>query len=81
MTRIKEVVFNEKILKDMFRNLNRERTDVIKPLENEQEQLIRNLKDLENRKSRVFELYEEGTIDKSTLAQRMEAIIAQIDVQ
>lgn len=81
LTRIKEVVFNEKILKDIVRNLNKERTDVIKPLEKEQEQLIRNLKELENRKNRVFELYKDGTIDKSTLAQRMEAIIADIDVQ
>lgn len=81
LSRIKEVVFNEKILKDIVRNLNRERTDVVKPLEKEQEQLTRNLKDLENRKNRVFELYEDGTIDKSTLAQRMEAIIADIDAQ
>ncbi|ERK28573.1 hypothetical protein CINTURNW_4204 [Clostridium intestinale URNW] len=43
--------------------------------------MTKSLKDLENRKNRVFELYEDGTIDKQTLAQRMESITAEIDVQ
>ncbi len=51
------------------------------PLEKEAEQLIRTLKELENRKNRVFELYEDGTIDKQTLAQRMENITAEIELQ
>lgn len=37
LSRIKEVVFNEKILKDIVKNLNRERKDTIIPLEREQE--------------------------------------------
>ncbi|WP_238904417.1 recombinase family protein [Clostridium sp. YIM B02506] len=81
LSRIKEVVFNEKVLKDIVKNLNRERKDIIIPLEKEQEQLTKSLKDLENRKNRIFELYEDGTIDKPTLAQRMEKITAEIDVQ
>jgi len=81
LSRIKEVVFNEKVLKDIVKNLNRERIDIIKPLEKEQEQLTKSLKDIENRKNRVFELYEDGTIDKQTLAQRMENITAEIDIQ
>lgn len=81
LSRIKEVVFNEKILSDIVKNLNRERKDIIVPLEKEQEQLTKSLRDLENRKNRVFELYEDGTIDKQTLAQRMENIIAEIDLQ
>jgi site-specific DNA recombinase len=81
LSRVKEVVFNEKILKDIVKNLNKERKDTILPLEKELEQLTRILKDLENRKNRVFELYEDGTIDKQTLAQRMENITVQIDAQ
>jgi site-specific DNA recombinase len=81
LSRIKEVVFNEKILKDIVKNLNRERKDIIIPLENEQGQLTKSLKDLEKRKNRVFELYEDGTIDKQTLAQRMKNITAEIDLQ
>ncbi len=81
LSRVKEVVFNEKILKDIVKNLNKERKDIIVPLEREQEQLTKSLRDLENRKNRVFELYEDGTIDKQTLAQRMENITAEIDVQ
>jgi hypothetical protein len=69
------------VLKDIVKNLNRERVDIIKPLEKEQEQLTKSLKDLENWKNRVFELYEDGTIDKPTLAQRMENITADIDFQ
>lgn len=81
LSRIKEVVFNERILKDIVKTLNRERKDTIKPLEKELEQLTKNLKDLENRKNRVFELYEDGTLDKQALAQRMESITAQMDIQ
>lgn len=81
LSRIKEVVFNENVLKDIVKNLNRERVNIIKPLEKEQEQLTKSLKDLENRKNRVFELYEDGTIDKQNLAQRMENITTEIDVQ
>ncbi len=81
LSRIKEVVFNEKILKDIVKNLNRGRKDIIKPLEKEQEQLTKSLKDIENRKNRVFELYEDGTIDKQTLAQRMEKLTAEIELQ
>jgi len=44
-------------------------------------QLTKSLKDLENRKNRVFELYEDGTIDKQTLAQRIENLTAEIDLQ
>jgi site-specific DNA recombinase len=50
-------------------------------LEKEQEQLTKSLKDLENRKNRVFELYEDGTIDKQNWAQRMENITAEIELQ
>jgi site-specific DNA recombinase len=53
----------------------------IKQLEKEHEQLTKSLKDLENRKNRVFVLYEDGAIDKLTLAKRMETITAEIDVQ
>lgn len=58
-----------------------ERKDIIIPLEKEQGQLTKSLKDLENRKNRVFELYEDGTIDKQTLAQRMGNITAEINLQ
>lgn len=81
LSRIKEVVFNEKILNDIVKNLNREKKDIIVPLEKEQEQLTKSLRDIENRKNRVFELYEDGTIDKQTLTQRMENITAEIDLQ
>ncbi|AVQ39095.1 hypothetical protein C7M56_10500 [Clostridium botulinum] len=81
LTRIKEVIFNEEILKDIVKNLNIQRKDVIVPLEREQEQLTKSLKDLENRKNRVFELYEDSTIDKQTLAHRIENITAEIATQ
>lgn len=81
LTRIEEVIVNEKILKSIVKNLNKERKDTILPLEKEQEHLTKSLKDLENRKNRVFELYEDGVIDKQTLALRMETIAAEIDVQ
>ncbi|WP_326512184.1 recombinase family protein [Clostridium intestinale] len=81
VSRIKEVVFNENILKDIVKNLNKDRKDTIKPLERELEQLTKSLKELENRKNRVFELYEDGTIDKQTLAQRIENMTKEIDVK
>jgi site-specific DNA recombinase len=76
--RIKEVIFNEKILKDIVKNINREKSDTIKPLEKELELLAKSLRDLENRKNRVFELYEDGTINKQVLGQRMEDLTDEI---
>lgn len=81
LSRVKEVVLNEKILKDIVKNLNKDRKNIIKPLEREVEQLTKSLKDLENRKDRVFELYEDGTIDKQTLSQRMKTITDEIELQ
>lgn len=81
LSRIKKAVFNEKILKDIVKNLNKDRKDIIKPLEKELEQITKNLKDLGNRKDRLFELYEYGKIDKQTLAQRIDNITAEIDLQ
>lgn len=74
-------MFNEKILKDIVKNLNKERKDIIAPLEKEYEQLTKSLKDLENGKNRIFELYEDGTIDKQTLTQRMESLGVEIFAQ
>ena len=54
---------------------------IIKPLEKERDQLTKILKDLKNSKNRVFELYEDGTIDKPILAQRMKNITAEIDAK
>ena len=39
----------------------------------------KNLKDLEHRKNRVFELYEDGKLDKRTKAQRIEIIELHFD--
>lgn len=81
LSRVKEVVLNDKILKDIVKNLNKERKNIIKPLEREVEQLTKSLKDLENRKDRVFELYEDGTVDKQTLGQRMKNITDEMELQ
>lgn len=81
LARVEEVVFNEKILKDIVKNLNKERRDVIAPLQKEKEQLTKSLKGLENKKDRIFELYEDGTIDKQTLSERIEKITAEINSQ
>ncbi|MCT4509517.1 MAG: recombinase family protein [Tepidibacter sp.] len=79
-SRIKEVLNNEKILKDIVVKLNETRVEKIKPLETQLKGVKNNLKELNNKKNKVFELYEDGIIEKKTLGARLKKIEEDIEV-
>ena len=73
-------MFNQKVLKDIVNGINSQKNDMIVPLQKELESVTRQIKDLEFRKNRIFELYEEGTIDKQTLSNRLEKMSNEVGV-
>lgn len=81
LSKIKKVAFNERTLKNIVKNLNKDRKYVIEPLQKEKEQLINVLKELDKKKDRVFGLYEDGLVDKKTLGDRIEKITEEIKIK
>jgi site-specific DNA recombinase len=77
--RIREVVLNEDILKDIVDNLNESRKKNIRPLERELELMSKELKKLSDKKGKVFELYEESMISKENLMSRLNEIDEMIN--
>ncbi|SHK53306.1 site-specific DNA recombinase [Paramaledivibacter caminithermalis DSM 15212] len=69
--RIKEVLLNDRVLKDIVKKLNKNRKDKIKPLEREYVSIERQIESYSIKKNRVFELYEDGTISKEMLNERL----------
>lgn len=79
LLRIKKVLLNEKVLKDIVKNLNRKRQEVIKPLEAEISRINSNLESMNKKKDRIFDLYTDGIISKEVLSERIEKITNDID--
>ncbi|RMD02321.1 recombinase family protein [Clostridium autoethanogenum] len=79
LSRIKKVLLNEKILKDIVNNLNKKRHEIIKPLESEIGQLNSNLASMTKKKDRIFDLYTDGIINKEELSERIDKITKDID--
>lgn len=69
--KIKKLITNEKVLKDIVKNLNKSRQEVIKPLEQEKAEIENKIKNYTERKKRVFELYEGGELEKEILKERL----------
>lgn len=80
-TRIKEVLINEKMLKDIVANINKDRKQKVKPLSEGRKTIEVNLQEAKGKKDRVFDLYEEGRIDKATLSNRIKYIDDTIQEQ
>lgn len=76
--RIKEVLKGDKILRDIVKNINKSKNKSIKPLQQEAKLLMEKLDKLSNKNNRVFELFEDGIIDKATLSQRLNNIQEEI---
>ncbi|KYN75804.1 resolvase [Clostridium sporogenes] len=79
--RLQEVLSNNNILNDIVNNANNKRKSKIKPLEDEFNTINKLLLELEIKKNKIFELYEEGIIDKDTLSTRLLNISETIDVK
>lgn len=78
--RINQIVLNDKILKDTVSKLNDNAHNKIKPLEEELYITNKKVQNLEKKKNRVFDLYEEGMIAKDILTSRLEHISNEIEI-
>lgn len=77
--RIKEVLLDDNILKDIVAKLNSSREQNLQPLQNELNQLEKSLKSMLQKKERIFNLYEDGSIDRKVLNERLTGIEAEIN--
>lgn len=80
-SRIKEVLTNDKVLKDIVNKMNKDSHEKVAPLQENREQIDKKIKETREKKNRAFELYEEGIVDKDTLSSRIELIDNQISEQ
>ncbi|ADK07999.1 TPA: recombinase family protein [Bacillus cereus biovar anthracis] len=78
--RINQIVLNDKILKDTVSKLNDNTHNKIKPLEEALNITNKKIQNFEKKKSRIFDLYEEGTIAKEVLTSRLEHISNEIQM-
>ncbi|WP_088311974.1 recombinase family protein [Bacillus cereus] len=72
--KIRDSLFNEDILKDIVKKMNDKRKNVIKPLEDQLRQMDKHINELESKKNKIFELYEDGVIGKESLTSRLNLI-------
>lgn len=79
INRLQELVNNEKVLKDIVKNLNKERKEAIKPLEKELEGINKKTDELIKRKDKLFEAFEEGLIGKDDFKNRLNVIQNEMD--
>ncbi|SCC41996.1 hypothetical protein GA0061087_10411, partial [Priestia flexa] len=79
--KIQDSLLNENILRDIVKNLNDKRKSTIKPLEEHLLQVERDINGYNNKKSKWFELYEEGMISKEDLSQRLGSITEDIEIK
>lgn len=68
---INELLYDQIILKDIVDNINNKSKEVIKPLENKLSLIENDLRSLEVKKAKIFDLYEDGIISKQDLAERL----------
>lgn len=76
--RIKEVLKSDRVLKDIVRRINESKDKDIKPLQKEAKILMDKLDKLNEKHNKVFELYEDGIIDKAKLAERLKNIQEEV---
>ncbi len=77
--RIKKVMLNEQVLKDIVNNLNKTRKEVIKPLESEKKAIEKQMENHAEKKKRVFDLYEDGNLPKEMLTERLKDLETKME--
>jgi site-specific DNA recombinase len=71
-------LLNESILGDIVNNINEKRKSTIKPLEDQMQQIEKEICAYDNKKSKWFELFEDSMISKEDLSQRLASISEEI---
>lgn len=79
--KIKAVLINEKVLKDVVDNMNKNSCELVKPMQEKRSIISKKMKESKEKKNKVFDLYEEGIIDKETLSDRISNIDSTIQEQ
>lgn len=78
--RLKEVLCNEVVLKDMIERLNDGRDEKIKPYKEELLGIDKNIKEVADKREKYFKLFEENIIDKVLLASKLDVITNEVEL-
>ena len=77
-SKISELLTNEKMIKVIVTNVNKERTNKINPAKKEVEKIDKELEKLDKKKKKIFEAYEEDIITKDEFLTRKEELNKRI---
>lgn len=79
--RIREVIVNDVILKDIVENINSSRTNSIRPLKEELVAVEKKILDLQTRQERWLDNLEAGRIDENLVVTRLKNLKGELDNQ
>ncbi|OME28914.1 resolvase [Paenibacillus odorifer] len=75
--RLKEVINNDRILKDIISTMNQHKKGNTVPLQNELHHIIQKADSIEGKRQKYFGLFEEELVDRETLANRLDELKAE----
>ena len=73
-TKISELLSNEKMVKSIVNNINKERHKKINPAKKELERIDKELEKIDRKKTKLFEAYEEELISKEEFKERKDEL-------
>ena len=76
--KLSELLSNEKMVKTIVKNVNKERYKKVNPAKKELERIDKELEKIDKKKSKLFEGYEEDLISKEEFKERKEELNRQI---
>lgn len=79
--KVQSSLVNESVLRDIVNNLNEKRKRTIRPLEEQLQQMERDIRGYDNKKNKWFELFEDGMITKEDLSKRLGSISEDIEMK
>ncbi len=79
LDKIMELVNNEDILRKVVDNINKNKTNKLKPTMEEMERIASEIEKLGDKKSKNIELFEDGILDKNELSSRVKTINEEIE--
>jgi len=77
--KLKNVICNEVVLKDLVEKINNDRSDKLKPSQEEFENIEKNIEEVVKKREKYFGLFEDNIIDKEILATKLSEISKEID--
>ena len=72
--KISELLSNEKMVKSIVKNINKERHNKINPAKKELERIDKELEKIDRKKTKLFEAYEEEVISKEEFKERKDEL-------